>query len=101
MLLKRKSGKKHRSGFIYIALSAVFVFVLINVISMQIDISQKKSELEAINESLNILQINNEQLRRYCSDENRMEYIEQIARDQLDYSYSDETVYYFIPNPTS
>ena len=26
-----------------------------------------------------------------------MEYIEQIARDNLDYSYSDETVYYFIP----
>ncbi len=41
--------------------------------------------------------VSNEQLKRYYAEENRKEYIEQIARDQLDYSYSDETVYYFIP----
>lgn len=97
MLSKRKSEKKNSSVLFYIALAAVFVFALVQVISMQVEISQARSELDSVTDELNGLLVANEQLRRYSSDENRMEYIEQIARDQLDYSYSDETVYYFIP----
>ena len=97
MLSKQKSEKKNSSIFFYLALAAVFVFALVQVISMQMEISRAKSELEGISNELNSVLVANEQLRRYSSDENRMEYIEQIARDQLDYSYSDETVYYFVP----
>ena len=97
VLSKQKSEKKNSSIFFYLALAAVFVFALVQVISMQLEISQAKSELEGISDELNSVLVANEQLRRYSSDENRMEYIEQIARDQLDYSYSDETVYYFVP----
>ena len=97
VLSKQKSEKKNSSVFFYLALAAVFVFALVQVISMQLEISQAKSELEGISDELNSVLVANEQLRRYSSDENRMEYIEQIARDQLDYSYSDETVYYFVP----
>lgn len=64
---------------------------------MNQEIIQKQAELEEINLQLENLNVKNEQLRHYSSNENRMEYIEQIARDQLDYSHSDETVYYFIP----
>ncbi|MCM1298789.1 MAG: septum formation initiator family protein [Firmicutes bacterium] len=80
-----------------IFLAGIVGFILVNIISMQIEISQKKSELDSINNELNSVLVSNEQLKRYTSDENKMEYIEQIARDQLDYSYSDETVYYFVP----
>ena len=97
MLSKQKYEKKNSSILFYLALAALFVFALVQVISMQMQISQAKSELEGINNELDSILVANEQLRRYSSDENRMEYIEQIARDQLDYSYSDETVYYFIP----
>lgn len=97
MLSKGKSKKRNRPILLYITLAAVFVFVLVQVISMQVEISQARNELENVSNELNSLLVANEQLRRYSSDENRMEYIEQIARDQLDYSYSDETVYYFIP----
>ncbi|MCM1055021.1 MAG: septum formation initiator family protein [Bacteroides sp.] len=78
-------------------LFAVFVFVLVELISMQLEIAQKKSELNEINSSLETVLVSNEQLKRYYAEENRKEYIEQIARDQLDYSYADETVYYFVP----
>ena len=97
VLSKQKSEKKNNSILFYLALTAILVFTLVQVISMQVEISRAKSELESINNDLNSVQVANEQLRRYSSDEYRMEYIEQIARDQLDYSYSDETVYYFVP----
>ncbi|MBD5081695.1 MAG: septum formation initiator [Ruminococcaceae bacterium] len=64
---------------------------------MHEEIRQKEAELELISQQLNDINVQNEQLRHYSSNENRMEYIEQIARDQLDYSHSDETVYYFVP----
>lgn len=97
MLSKLRSEKKNSSILFYIALAAVFVFVLVQVISMQVEISQARSELDNVSDELNSLLVANEQLRRYSSDDNLVEYIEQIARDQLDYSYSDETVYYFVP----
>lgn len=97
MLSKQKYEKKNSSILFYLALAAVLVFALVQVISMQMEISGAKSELDSITNELNSVMVANEQLRRYSSDENRMEYIEQIARDQLDYSYSDETVYYFVP----
>ena len=97
MLSKHKSEKKNNSILFYFALAAVFVFALVQVISMQMDISAARSELDSVSNELNSLLVENEQLRRYSSDEYRIEYIEQIARDQLDYSYSDETVFYFVP----
>lgn len=97
MLSKRKSEKKRSSFLINVLLFAVFVFVLVELISMQLEIAQKKSELNEINGSLETILVSNDQLKRYYAEENRKEYIEQIARDQLDYSYADETVYYFVP----
>lgn len=102
MQLKRKSeGKQVRRSSLlkFAVVAAVLSFVVINVISMSVEISQKRAELDAINENIIELNLANEQLRRYCSDENRLEYIEHIARGQFDYSYSDETIYYFVPNP--
>lgn len=97
MLSKLKSEKKHRSYILWIIASAVILCVMVELFFMRQDILQKSAELETINNELNNLNVENEQLRHYSSNENRMEYIEQIARDQLDYSHSDETVYYFIP----
>lgn len=97
MLSKRKSGKKHSFRWLIMLLFAVIVFVLAEWASMQFEIMQKKAELNEINNSLETILVSNEQLKRYYAEENRKEYIEQIARDQLDYSYPDETVYYFVP----
>lgn len=97
MSLKLKSEKKHKSILLRTVLVGVVAFMLIQIISMQIEIHDRKIELESIDNQLNSVLVSNEQLKRYASDENKMEYIEQIARDQLDYSYSDETVYYFVP----
>lgn len=97
MSSKLKCEKKHKRFLFVIGVFAVFAFAVVNLVSMQVQISQKNSEYQALKASLDDLKAENVQLERYSSDEYRMEYIEQIARDNLDYSYSDETVYYFIP----
>lgn len=97
MSSKLKYEKKHKRFLFGVGVFAVFAFAAVSLISMQVQIAQKNSEYEALKTSLDELKSSNIQLERYCSDEYRMEYIEQIARDNLDYSYSDETVYYFIP----
>ena len=35
---------------------------------------------------------------KFTSEEYKMGYIEEMAREQLDYSYSDEKIYYFVPS---
>lgn len=97
MLSKLKSEKKHRSRLLWFIIFAVVFLIIAKLYFMRQEINQKRAELETINNELNDLNVANEQLKHYSSNENRMEYIEQIARDQLDYSHSDETVYYFIP----
>lgn len=97
MSSKLKSEKKRSPLILRLLLFAVFIFVLIQLVSMQFEIAKKKSELNEISTSLDAVLVSNEQLKRYYAEENRKEYIEQIARDQLDYSYADETVYYFVP----
>ena len=95
--LKQKSEKKRNPFILRLIMFVVFVVVMINLASMQFEIAKRKSELDEINKNLEAVLISNEQLKRYYAEENRKEYIEQIARDQLDYSYPDETVYYFVP----
>ena len=97
MLFKLKSEKKHRTFILFFAAFFVAVFVVGKLCIMHEEIKLKEAELEQINQELNDINVQNDQLRHYSSNENRMEYIEQIARDQLDYSHSDETVYYFVP----
>ena len=97
MLSKAVSGKKHSSFLFYIIFLSVFCIAAVNLISMQVSISQKRTEYESLNTMLNKVIAENEQLKHYSADEYKNEYIEQIARNQLDYSYPDETVFYFIP----
>ncbi|MBQ8884277.1 MAG: septum formation initiator family protein [Oscillospiraceae bacterium] len=68
------------------------------MISTQVSIAQKTTEYEELSTKLVQVQTENEQLRRYSSTEYRLDYIEEIARDELNYSYADEKIYYFVPS---
>ena len=91
------SPKKRKSFLFYIIVLAIVLVGFISLVSMQVEITQKNAHYETLTKTVAELNAKNAQLERYSIDENRMEYIEQIARDQLDYSYPDETIYYFIP----
>lgn len=88
---------KRKSVILFFTLSIILGFAVFNIVSMQIEIVQKNNELTRINSQLSDINAENEQLEHYLDEENRDEYIEQIARDELDYSYPEERIYYFVP----
>ena len=99
MSLKQKSKRSHKRSFILgIAVFATLAYAVVNLISMQVQIAQKSTEYEELSARLETLRTENEQLERYSNNEYRMDYIEEIARDELDYSYPDEKIYYFVPS---
>lgn len=99
MSLKQKSEKKHRRSFFFGFITvAVVIYAAACFISNQVQIAQKNTEYEEIMAKLSEVKTENEQLRRYSSVEYRLDYIEEIAREELDYSYADETIYYFVPS---
>ena len=99
MPLKQKSGKSFKLPFIFaFAAFVALAYAVVNLVAMQVEISQKSSEYDALSEKLYALRTENERLERYTSDEYRSGYVEEIAREELDYSYSDEKIYYFVPS---
>lgn len=99
MSLKQKSQKIHKKSFVLgLAVFVALGYAAFNLIAMQVEIAQKASEYEELTEKLNQLQTENEQLERYSNEEYRLSYIEEIAREELDYSYADEKIYYFVPS---
>ncbi|MGN0617457.1 MAG: septum formation initiator family protein [Ruminiclostridium sp.] len=99
MSLKQKSEKMHKRSFILsLAIFAVLAYTVVNLVSMQVEIAQKSSEYEELSSKLDELLTENEQLERYSNEQYRMDYIEEIAREELDYSYADEKIYYFVPS---
>ncbi|MBO5266782.1 MAG: septum formation initiator family protein [Ruminiclostridium sp.] len=76
----------------------VFIYAVVVFVSTQVEIAQKTAEYEELSSKLVQVKTENEQLRRYSSTEYRLDYIEEIARDELDYSYADEKIYYFVPS---
>lgn len=102
MLFKRKSGKSVKIPFIFAFAGLVaLAYAVINIVVMQVEISQKTAEYDALADKLYALRTENELLERYTSDEYKMGYVEEIARENLDYSYSDEKIYYFVPSNDS
>ena len=99
MLSKQKSGRSSKLPFIFaFAAFVALAYAVFSLITMQVEIAKKSTEYEQLSERLYELKTENEMLERYTSEEYKMGYVEEIARDQLDYSYSDEKIYYFIPS---
>ena len=98
MLSKQKSEKKHRHFFLGLGVTLIVGYAVIYLVVMQVEIAQKSNEYESIRAQRLAIEAENEQLERYSSDEYRSEYIEEIARGDLDYSYPDEKIYYFVPS---
>lgn len=92
-VIKGHRKKKHLLFKLFIiGLCAYVVFMLVN---QQIQINQKKSELEDLNNELSIQNIKNEEMKSIIdsNDEDNLEYIERIAREDLDFVKEGERVF--------
>lgn len=105
MLSKRKSEKAReakRHGLVRIlAFAAVIitvVFVGYTIISDNIKIRENKQLLSELTEQTDAMKAKNEQITGYLENNDRLkEYIEEIARDKLDFANGDERIFYVVP----
>ncbi len=94
-----KETKKLQLNLRYLVLCAVIlvfaVYSVVTLVDLYSQIAVKKSELESINDEITIQEIKNEEMNELynSSDEEFSGYVEQIARDDLDYIKQGERVF--------
>ena len=107
MSLKQKSQeaheKKNRRGPVYflasVAIVLFAVFAVIAVVQDQISIRENTQKYNELAAQTNEINERNEQIKAYLEDEEKLnEYIENMARDKLDYANPNERIYYVIPS---
>ena len=93
---RKKHGIIHMLAFVAIVVSVIFVGY--TIITKNIEIRNNKRQLDELVAQTEAMKAKNEQIRGYLENsENLEKYIEQIARDKLDFANSDERIYYVIP----
>lgn len=69
------------------------VFTSLSLITMQLEVANKRRELEQLQRSIQQQELMNADTRRLLGDGTDLDYIERIARDKLGYVYPDEKVF--------
>lgn len=96
--LKLKLKKNSKAFWLLIPVFVIALCVcLYNFIVVQVEIAQKNNELQTISQQRSAVEAENQMLLRYTKDENKEEYIEEIARDKLGYAKPGERIYYIVP----
>lgn len=85
---KKKINKYLVRGLIMI----VFIYVVVSVVSLRMQIGQAQDKLDVLNEQLEQQKIENSKLDELLASDDR-ELIEQTARDKLGLVYPDERIY--------
>ncbi|MGN0498933.1 MAG: septum formation initiator family protein [Acutalibacteraceae bacterium] len=90
-----KKPKKKRNIVFGVILGLFAAYAVVTLISQQIQINQKQSELSELEDKILIQEVKNGEVEAvYNSDEDKNEeYIKKIARDQLGYAEPDERVF--------
>lgn len=90
-----KREKQRRFSFILtLALVALIGYFLISLVSVQLDIKEKKQELAEARTQLEEVSGQNEDLKDLKENEDNESYMERVARDVLGYVLPGESVYY-------
>ncbi len=89
-----KPQKKKKNIFLRIACAAFAVYVVVQVVSLQIQLRNKREEIEAIEAEIRRQELLNESLEDKL--DNYEVYLEEEARDQ-GYSLPGEQIYQVVP----
>ncbi|MDD6488194.1 MAG: septum formation initiator family protein [Clostridia bacterium] len=94
-----KKSRKKRNWILYIAVVAFSLYIVVTIVNQQIQISNAKTELEELNNKISIQKIKNDELKQVAdavdSDDldSFSDYIEKVAREDLDYVKNGEVVF--------
>lgn len=94
------SPKKHRIFRILVgaALLVIACFVVYVLVSDMMQIQKDNETYNKLVNQTNAVNEQNAQIANYLeNDENLKEYIEEIAREKLDYANPNERIYYVVP----
>ena len=95
--------EKKPHGFVktlvYIAGTILVGFIVFSVISTNMQINEDKQKYEELVQQIDAVNEENASIQRYLeAGANMDEYIEEIARDKLNFANPDERVYYIVPS---
>lgn len=87
----RTNGKKSILFRLVVLLFALYL--LFSLISLQIDLTNSKNELSALQGEIENRKLKNQDLLNLLENGSEKDFIERAARDRLGYVYADEEVY--------
>ncbi len=91
---KLKIEKYKGSFLLKFAVLCFAVFILVSLIGQQMQISQKREELQSLQEQLNTQNVRNEEIQNSLENSGDLaEYAERRARSELDYAKPGERVF--------
>ncbi|MBR3802015.1 MAG: septum formation initiator family protein [Clostridia bacterium] len=88
-----KKSKGRVSIVLVLALVALIGYFIINSIQLRMDIKDKTDEVSELSEQISVQDEENKQLEDILNNENESEYLQQYAREELDYVMPGERVY--------
>ncbi len=89
-----KNQKKKKNIFLRLACAAFAVYVVVQVVSLQVQLHSRRQEIEALDAEIRRQELINESLHEKV--ENHETYLEEEARDQ-GYSLPGEQIYQVVP----
>ncbi len=92
--VKNKSKQKKNRPFIFVLVLVMFGYFAWVFTMQQIEFYSRNKALAQIERRISAQQQLSEELARKYEMVNSPEYIEKMAREQLGYARSDETIYY-------
>ena len=100
---KEAAMPKKRSGIITVAAFAAGVllagYAVFSIVSSNMKINEYEQQYNELLAQTEAVQDSNDEIRRYLEEGADMDkYIEDMARDKLDYARPDERVYYVVPD---
>lgn len=88
-----KKIKGRVSIVLVLALVALIGYFIINSIQLRMDIKDKTDEVSELSEQISAQDEKNKELENILNSENESEYLQQYAREELDYVMPGERVY--------
>ena len=97
--IKEMEPKKKKQGryiLLYLAIIGFAFYAVITIVNQNIQIADKKAELDEINKQINVVEIQIKYLDKVksYSGEQLKEYIEKIAKNEMGYVSEGERIFY-------
>ena len=90
-----KQKKRKKSILLRLAVLAFIAYIVVTLVNQQVQISEKKAQLQSMKEQIRVQEIENEDLKRVSDSDyaQNEDYIERVAREKLDYVKPGERVF--------